>query len=151
MKKNEKKIEKAKKGKNLKKTARQKKEKVERMKRTGPTRERAKKVIALLEKAGRKSKNALWLDLANRLAKPRRQRPDINLWKIAKLAGIFSGKTLVVPGKVLGTGKIKEKVNVVAFEFSGQAEEKIVKAGGKAIKIEEAVEAIAPKAMVIVK
>ena len=122
------------------------------MKRTGPTKERSKKVIALLEKTGRKSKNAIWLDLATRLNKPRRQRPSANLWKIEKLAKIFKGKNLVVPGKVLGQGQIGEKANVIAFEFSETAKEKIKKAGGKAIQIEEAIEQkIAPKTMIIVK
>ena len=116
----------------------------------GPTKERAKKTMALLEKTGRKSKSALWMDLAARLAKPRRQRASANLWKIDKLARIFKGKTLIVPGKVLGNGIISEKANVVAFEFSDSAEEKIKKAGGKAIMIEDAVSEPA-KTMVIVK
>ena len=122
------------------------------MKRTGPTKERSKKAIALLEKTGRKSKNAIWLDLATRLGKPRRQRPSTNLWKIEKLAKIFKGKNLVVPGKVLGQGQIAEKASVIAFEFSETAKEKIKKAGGKAMQIEEAIEQkITPKTMVIVK
>ena len=118
--------------------------------KTGPTKERAKKAIALLEKTGRKSKSAIWLDLATRLAKPRRQRASVNLWKLDSLARIFKGKTLVVPGKVLGNGVISEKANIAAFEFSASAEEKIKKAGGKAILIENAVSEPA-KTMVIVK
>jgi large subunit ribosomal protein L18e len=122
------------------------------MKRTGPTKERSKKVIALLEKTGRKSKNAIWLDIASRLSKPRRQRPTTNLWKIEKLARIFKGKSLVVPGKILGQGQIKEKASVIAFEFSETAKEKIEKAGGKAIQVEKAIEQkIAPKTMIIAK
>ncbi len=122
------------------------------MKRTGPTSDRTKKAIALLEKTGRKSKSAIWLDLATRLAKPRRQRASINIWKIEKLAKIFSKKTLVVPGKVLANGQLKEKANVVAFEFSPAAIEKIEKAGGKAILIEDAVEKkLDAKTMVLVK
>jgi len=120
------------------------------MKGNGPTQERAKRVVALLEKTGRKSKCAIWLDLASRLAGPRRQRPSINLWKLDKLAGIFPGKSLVVPGKVLGKGGISAKAHVVAFEFSGSAKEKIEKAGGKAVLIEDAL-SDASKNMVIVK
>ena len=122
------------------------------MKRTGPTKEKAKKAIALLEKAGRKSKSAIWLDLATRLSKPRRQRASINLWKIEKLAKIFPGKNLVIAGKVLGKGQLETKASVIAFEFSQEAEEKIKKAGGKAITLEEAVEKkLEAKTMVIVK
>jgi len=122
------------------------------MKRTGPTKERTKRVIALLEKQARKSKNAIWLDLAQRLAKPRRQRPTINLWKLEKLAKLFPEKNLVVPGKVLGNGQLEEKASVVSFEFSKDAIKKIEKAGGKAFLIEQAIEQkIEPKTMVIAK
>jgi len=122
------------------------------MKRTGPTKERAKKTIALLEKEGRKSKKAIWLDLANRLGKPRRQRCSVNMWKIEKLARLFPKKNLVVPGKVLAFGQLSEKANVIAFEFSSGAREKIEKAGGKAILFEEAIaEKIAPKTMILTK
>ena len=122
------------------------------MKVTGPSKEKTKRLIALLEKTGRKSKSAIWLDLATRLQKPRRQRPSINLWKIQKLAKVFKGKNLVVPGKVLGFGEVSEKISVVGFEFSGRAREKIEKVGGKAISLEKAIEEkLEPKTMVIVK
>jgi len=122
------------------------------MKRTGPTREKAKIVIALLEKASRKSKSAIWLDLAQRLAKPRRQRAMINLWKLDRLSVVFPRKSLVVPGKVLGNGAVSGKLSVVAFEFSAEAKRKINEAGGKALGFEEALkQKLEPKSMVIVK
>ena len=122
------------------------------MKRTGPTKEKAKKTIAMLQKASRKSKSAIWLDLAKRLEKPRRQRASTNLWKVDKLAKIFPGKNLVVPGKLLANGNLSEKVNVIAFEFSEEAIRKIKEAGGKAIFLEQALEQkIEPKTMVIIK
>ena len=37
--------------------------------------------------------------------------------------------------KVLGTGEIKSKITIKAKEFSKSAEEKITKAGGKAITL----------------
>lgn len=120
------------------------------MKRTGPTKEKTKKAIALLEKTGRKSKSAIWIDLAQRLSKSRRQRTSVNLWKIEKLAKLFQGKNLVVAGKVLGNGQLTEKANIIAFEFSEEAERKIKEAGGKAISIEESTK-IAPKEMVLIK
>jgi large subunit ribosomal protein L18e len=106
------------------------------MKTTGPTKERTKKLLALLEKKGRKSKSAVWIDLSQRIAKPRRNRPSVNVWKIEKLAGVFPGKTLVVAGKVLGYGQISSKASVAALEFSAEAREKIEKAGGKALSLE---------------
>ena len=110
------------------------------MKRTGPSKEKTKQLIALLEKTTRKEKKALWLDIAERLGKPRRQRASINLWKLNKLARIFKGKTLLVPGKVLAKGDFEEKADIAAFEFSDQAKTKIEKAGGKALSIEELLE-----------
>lgn len=122
------------------------------MKRTGPTKERTRKLVALLEKAGRRGKSAIWIEIAARVSKPRRQRTALNLWKLEKLAGLFEGKTIVVPGKVLGFGSISRKAAVAALEFSTQAREKIVKAGGKAMLLEEAVEkGVKPKEMVIAK
>ncbi len=122
------------------------------MKRTGPTREKTKKTIALLEKAGRKTKSGIWIDLADRLSMPRRKRPSVNLWKLDKLAAVFPEKKLVVPGKVLAKGALGHKATVIAFEYSKEAKEKIKKAGGKALSLEEAIAAkTAGKEMVIAK
>jgi len=45
------------------------------------------------------------------------------------------GKTVVVPGKVLGDGELAKPVVVVAFTFSERAKDKIERAGGKAIAL----------------
>jgi len=121
------------------------------MKRTGPTREKTKKLIAMLEKASRKGKKALWLDIAERLGKPSRQKHSVNLWKVDKLARLFKGKHLLVPGKVLGKGVLQEKASVIAFGFSETARERIEKAGGKAMELEEAIGKVKENEVVIVK
>jgi len=41
----------------------------------------------------------------------------------------------VVPGKVIGTGKIDHPITVAAFSFSEKAKEKIKVARGKAISL----------------
>jgi large subunit ribosomal protein L18e len=41
----------------------------------------------------------------------------------------------VVPGKVLGAGKIDHPVNVAAFAFSEQARSKILRTKGKCLSI----------------
>jgi len=46
----------------------------------------------------------------------------------------------VVPGKVLGAGKIDHPLHVAAFAFSEQARLKILKAKGKCLSILELVE-----------
>ena len=109
------------------------------------------KTIAVLEKQYRKTKKRVWKKMAEELGKKRRNRTNVNLWKLDKMAKKFSGKTLVVPGKILGQGKIKEKVSVIALEYSESARRKLAKTG-KAISFEDAVrEKIKPEAMVIIK
>jgi len=48
-------------------------------------------------------------------------------------------EVVVIPGKLLGAGEIAKKVTVAAFRFSGQAKEKVQKAGGQNMSIEELV------------
>jgi large subunit ribosomal protein L15 len=53
---------------------------------------------------------------------------DVTLEALVK-AGLAKNGALV---KVLGDGELKKKVNVQAHKFSKSAQEKIIKAGGKA-------------------
>lgn len=46
-------------------------------------------------------------------------------------------ETVVVPGKVLGAGKVDHPLHVAAFAFSDQARSKILKAKGKCLSIPE--------------
>jgi len=46
----------------------------------------------------------------------------------------------VIPGKVLGTGNLTKKTEVVAYSFSESAKIKIKKAGGKSILLEDYLE-----------
>jgi len=101
------------------------------MKSKGPTKKSSQELILLLEKYGKANKAELFIDLAKRLAKPRRNRPSVNLWKLSKLAKASPEKTLVIPGKVLSYGNLEGKPTIAAFEFSARALEKIKGAGGK--------------------
>ena len=47
------------------------------------------------------------------------------------------GETIVVPGKVLGAGRIDHPVKVAAFTFSDQARSKIWNAKGNCLSILE--------------
>lgn len=87
------------------------------------------KLVASLEKAARKTKKAIWSDLAEKLMSRRRAKKQINLDKLNILAKKFKGKTLVVPGKVLAKGELTEKVTIVAVSASESAKEKIAKSG----------------------
>tara|TARA_Y100000310_G_C20105017_1_gene544534 strand:+ start:25 stop:384 length:360 start_codon:yes stop_codon:yes gene_type:complete len=118
------------------------------MKSSGPKSETVRHAIALLEKASRKEKQALWKDVATRIGKPRRNRVSVNLWKLATNK---SGKEfLLVPGKVLGFGQLEKPVKVIALEFSESAAKKIGEKG-KAMTIKEALEAkVTPDSVSIV-
>jgi large subunit ribosomal protein L18e len=118
------------------------------MKRTGPTKEKTKKLVKLLKKEGKNKK--IWREIAERISSPRRKRTNINLWKLEKLSKKFKDKTLLVAGKVLGKGELTKELNVAALEFSEKAKEKIKEKKGKTFSLEEAIK-INPKDLVIVK
>jgi large subunit ribosomal protein L18e len=87
------------------------------------------KLVASLEKAARKTKKAIWSDLAEKLMSRRRAKKQINLEKLNELAKQFKGKTLIVPGKVLAKGNLTEKVTIVAVSASAEAKIKMAKSG----------------------
>jgi large subunit ribosomal protein L18e len=117
------------------------------MKRTGPTKEKTRKIISLLKKEG-KTKD-LWKEVAKRINAPRRKRININLWKLEKLSMKFQNKTFLVTGKVLAKGEITKAINVAALEFSEKAKEKINNAKGKTFGLEEATKMKASELMLV--
>jgi len=76
----------------------------------------------------------LWKRIAKDLEKPSRQRRSVNIYKIEQFAK--DGETVVVPGKVLSLGQLTKKLNVAAWTFSKEAEQKINKVG-KTITIQQ--------------
>ena len=92
-------------------------------------------LLTALRRAGAAQKAPLWRDLARRLSGPLRSRATVNLSRIARVAP--AGATIVVPGKVLGSGALPHAVTIAAFSFSGSARTKIEAAGGKALSIGE--------------
>lgn len=93
----------------------------------------------LLEKTSIERKQAIWKMVAEMLEKPSRQRAALNLSKLDRLAKKFGGKTFLVPGKVLATGILSEKITVAALDYSKNAQKKIVAAHGKGISLSELV------------
>lgn len=91
-------------------------------------------LISLIEELNA-SEAPIWRDVAKRLSKPSRIRPEVNVSRLQRYAN--NGEYIVVPGKLLGAGIIDKKVNVAAFSFSNVAREKIEKSGGKCLSIEE--------------
>ncbi len=74
-------------------------------------------------------KNEGWFVISEILSSPRKNRLEKNLDEIDKESK--EGDVIVVPGKVLSMGQLDKKIKIVAFGFSKNAEEKILKAGGK--------------------
>ncbi len=92
-------------------------------------------LIKTLNNKAYQEKAKVWRDLAKRLSKPSSRRAAVNLGKIARHT---EKKDLVaVPGKVLGSGSISHPVTIAAFEFSAQAQKKILFAGGKCLTFDE--------------
>ncbi len=105
---------------------------------TGPTNPLLSAFIQELKARGHTERLGFLLEMADRLSAPERIRAEVNVGKIERLSA--AGETVVVPGKVLSSGNLTKKVNVAALKFSPAAEEKILKAGGKALLLQELVE-----------
>ena len=79
----------------------------------------------------------VWQDVADRLEKPRRTHAEVNLGRIERYAE--EEETVVVPGKVLGSGVLEKEVTVAAVDFSSTARKKIEQVGD-AVSLEQYVE-----------
>jgi len=96
--------------------------------------EYTKALVEKLHSEGIKG-SGFWEAVADSLNRPSRIKFEVNLSGIEKYAQ--PKETLVVPGVVLGNGEITKHVNVAALKFSGSARQKIEKAGGSCLSIEE--------------
>jgi len=101
------------------------------VKKTKTTNPELINLIRLLKKHSRENKADIWRDIAERLAKPRKQRVAVNISRLNRYTQ--KKETVVVPGKVLGAGEITHPITVAAFSFSVQAKEKITAAKGKCL------------------
>jgi len=91
------------------------------------------KLVRLLRKKSRESEVEIWYYIADRLSRSRRSHIAVNVSRLNRYTK--EGETMVVPGKVLGAGKIDHPINVAAFAFSDQARSKILRAKGKCLSI----------------
>jgi large subunit ribosomal protein L18e len=104
------------------------------MNKTNP---RLSSLIADLKSAARNSGGDVWGDVAERLEKPRRTHAEVNLGRIERYAQ--EDETVVVPGKVLGSGVLQKEVTVAAVDFSGTAQTRIDQVG-ETMHLEQALE-----------
>lgn len=103
--------------------------------RTGPTNPQLSSLIEELTRKAYVDKAMIWRRVADDLSKPTRQRRAVNLSRINRYTK--DGETIIVPGKVLSSGELDHSLTIAAWQFSGQAKEKIEKANSKAISIQE--------------
>lgn len=104
------------------------------MSKTNP---RLQSLIAELKAVARDSDAGVWQDVADRLEKPRRTHAEINLGRIERYAQ--EDETVVVPGKVLGSGALEKSVTVAAVDFSSTARKKIDQVG-ETVQLEQVVQ-----------
>ncbi|MCX6694785.1 MAG: 50S ribosomal protein L18e [Candidatus Altiarchaeota archaeon] len=90
-------------------------------------------LIKAVEKLAKNENSNLWATVAKELSRVRRNRREVNVYKIDKYTA--SGDTIIVPGKVLGDGFLGHKVAVAAFRFTQGAEKKIKDSGGEVMSI----------------
>ena len=77
----------------------------------------------------------LWRDVALRLEKSRSNWAEPNLSRLSRHAA--DEETILVPGKLLGSGEISGKPNVAAYSVSVGARSKIEEAGGRVMTLRE--------------
>ncbi len=95
-------------------------------------------LIEILKEESRLNEVAIWRDVAKRLENPGRNYAQVNLSKINRYAK--DGETVLIAGKVLGSGLLDKAVTVAAYNFSITAMEKIKGLGGKCLTIEQIME-----------
>lgn len=94
--------------------------------------------VEALEKARESSKNPKQIAYLIKLSsKPKRSRPSVNLDKLQRYAK--DNDTIIVPGKVLGSGSISKKITLAAIDYSEGAEAKLKDANCKVVKVEEVI------------
>lgn len=108
------------------------------MKDTRSTNPERLTLISYLKKQSREKDAAIWSDIAKNLAKPKSRRIAVNLSQINR--NTEKNETVVVPGKILGTGNLNHPLTLAAFEISDSAKEKLKTAKAKYLSIEQLAE-----------
>jgi large subunit ribosomal protein L18e len=95
------------------------------MRKTNTTNPELKSLIEDLKKLSLDNKVPFWERIAKDLSKPTRQRRIVNISKLDRYTK--PKETIIVPGKVLGTGELNHDLTVAAWQFSESAKQKIKK------------------------
>jgi large subunit ribosomal protein L18e len=105
------------------------------MKKTNKTNPILNDLIRDLKMRSKDNKAPIWRDIAKRFEKSLQNWSEVNISRIAR--NVKSNETIIIPGKLLGSGQIDIPVTVAAFKASESAKVKITKAGGKVLTIRE--------------
>lgn len=90
-------------------------------------------LISELKKVSRDNQAQIWRTVAEKLEKPSRVWSEVNVATLEKHAK--AKESVVIVGKLLGTGMLTKAVNVAAYSASESAIAKVERAGGKFIRI----------------
>ncbi|MHA1804166.1 MAG: 50S ribosomal protein L18e [Promethearchaeota archaeon] len=101
---------------------------------TGPSNYYQRKLIRDLWK----TKKRIWKTVSKKLSGPRKNRVEVNLYRINKKTK--EGDVIVVPGKVLGVGELDHEITIACLNCSESARTKILSSGSKLLSIEELLE-----------
>ncbi len=104
----------------------------------GPTNPIVASLIIELRALSNKHNVKIWRAVSEKLKKPRRNRPEVNVSKINRYTN--KNEVVLVPGKVIGAGKIDHPVTVAAISFSEGARNKIETAKGRTLTIRQLVD-----------
>ena len=105
------------------------------LKFAGPTNPNVQSIRKHLRRSANKWHASIWKDIDNFLQKPRRTSVEVNLSKINRLTK--QDDVVIVPGKVLSSGKLLHHITIAALNFSQYAKEKILASGGKCLTLKE--------------
>ena len=108
------------------------------MRETKTTNPQLIELITQLKKESREQQAGIWLDLADYRSKSRSQRVAVNLSKISR--NTKQADTVVVPGKILGSGSIDHAVTIASFSASEKAKVKLATVKATYISISELLE-----------
>ena len=103
--------------------------------RTGSSNPHEQVLIAALRKESHAQQAEIWAAIAHDLERSSRQRRIVNISRINRHTK--DKETIIVPGKVLGSGSLDHSVTVAAWSFSSSAREQIAKAKGSCLTILE--------------
>jgi large subunit ribosomal protein L18e len=70
---------------------------------------------------------------------PKRARVSVTVYKLDKNSK--EGETILVPGKILHSGKLSHKIKIAAVSYSERAKKEISTSGSSMISIDEALKA----------